>query len=252
MRRSANEELERRARTAQCRWLGATGRLREWLVVAEMTSRRMSRWEFVRLRGTIVAISTFFTIVALYVVIDQVPPPSVESAPQQQSAGLSRAVVSTTIPIDNRLCGLAQRVLDALPQDEPGVVRAMADFFTEAATFTDGDLHGDFVAASRYYREVNDIARKADWDIDRIVRNNDGPRWRALLTGIPTGVEESRNDLRVTCRANLPPPPSIEVDRSGRILDPELAKLLAPPDKEIHRPPPEPEAEPDTTATTAN
>jgi hypothetical protein len=165
---------------------------------------------------------------------------------------LSTVVTSTTIPIDNRLCGLIQRVLDNLPPDEPGVIRVMGEFFTEAATFTEGDLRGDFLAASRYYREVNDIARKADWDIDRIVRNNDGPRWRALLTGIPTGVEESRNDLRVTCRANLPPPPSIEVDRSGRILDPELAKLLAPPDKEIHRPPPEPEAEPDTTATTAN
>ena len=250
MRRAPSEELERRACIAQRRWVGATARLREWLVAAEIASRRMSRWEFVRLRGTIVAISTFFTIVALYVVIDQVPPPSVEAAPQEQSSSSTSVVVSTTIPIDNRLCGLIQRVLDELPQDEPGVVRAMADFFTEAATFTDGDLHGDFVAASRYYREVNDIARKADWDIDRIVRNNDGPRWRALLTGTPTGVEESRNDLRVTCRANLPAPPSIEVDRSGRIIDPELAKLLAPPDKEIHRAPPEPEPEPDTMTAT--
>ena len=189
---------------------------------------------------------------ALYVVIDQAPPPSIGAASQEQSPGSPTVVVSTTIPIDNRLCGLIQRVLDDLPQDEPGVVRAMADFFTKAATFTEGDLRGDFVAASRYYREVNDIARKADWDIDRIVRNNDGPRWRALLTGIPTGVEESRNDLRVTCRANPPAAPSIEVDRSGRILDPVLAKLLASVDKEIHRPPPEPEPEPDATATTAN
>ena len=203
----------------------------------------MSRWDFIRLRGTIVAISTFFTIVSLYVVIDQVPPPSVLTS-EKQAAETTRPVSATAIPIDNRLCGLAQRLLVSLPQDEPSVARAMQDFYTEAASFTDGDIHGEFVAASRFYKEVNDIATKANWDIDRIVRANEGSRWKALLTGTPTGVEESRNDIRLRCRANLPAPPSIEVDGSGRIRDPLLAKLLAPIDKEIRRaPPPEPETE---------
>jgi len=209
----------------------------------------VSYWDFVRLRGTIVAVSTFFTIVALYVVIDQVPTPAVLASEQPAATTTRPETTATTIPVDNRLCGLAQRVLMALPQDEPGVARTMQDFYTEAASFTDGDIHGDFVAASRFYKEVNDIATKADWDVDRIVRANDGPRWRALLTGVPTGVEESRNDVLVRCRANLPAPPAIEVDRSGRIRDPALAKLLAPVDREIHRAPPEPEPDPTATPT---
>ena len=151
---------------------------------------------------------------------------------------------ASTIPVDNRLCGLAQRLLDSFRRTNRASLGAMQDFYTEAASFTDGDIHGEFVAASRFYKEVNDIATKADWDIERIVRNGDGARWKALLTGTPTGVEESRNDIRVRCRANLPAPPSIEVDGSGRIRDPVLAKLLAPIDKEIHRPAPPPEPEP--------
>jgi hypothetical protein len=109
----------------------------------------------------------------------------------------------------------------------------MQDFYTEAATFTEGDLRGDLIAASRFYKEVNDIAIKANWDVDRIVRNNDGARWKALLTGTPTGVQEARNDIRNLCRVNLADPPSIEVDSSGLIRDPRLAKLLEQADKEL-------------------
>ena len=205
----------------------------------------MSRWDLIRLRGTIVAISTFFAMVALYVVIDQVPPSQVLASEQPVGATTRLEPPPTTIPVDNRLCGLAQRLLSSLPQDEPNIARAMQDFYTEAASFTDGDIHGEFVAAGRFYKEVNEIATKSDWEVERIVRANDGPRWKALLTGIPTGVDESRNDIRVRCRANLPAPPSIEVDGSGRIRDPALAKLLAPIDKEIHRPAPAPETEPE-------
>ena len=199
----------------------------------------MSRYDFIRLRGTVIAISTFFTIVSLYVIIDQRPAQPVSSPDGETSTTPLPGVA--TIPLDNRLCGLAQRLLNSLPEDEPAIALAMQTFYTEAATFTDGDLRGDLIAASRFYKEVNDIAVKANWDVDRIVRNNDAPRWKALLTGTPTGVEESRQSIRDRCRVNLPEPPSIELDWAGRIRDPRLAALLATTDKEIHRPAPEPE-----------
>ena len=123
--------------------------------------------------------------------------------------------------------------MNAMPKDQPAIAVAMQGFYTEAATFTDGDLHGDLIAAARFYKEVNDIAVKATWDVDRIVRNNDGARWKALLTGTPTGVAESRQDIRDRCRVNLPDPPSIEVDSAGLIRDPRLAKLLEQVDKEL-------------------
>ena len=94
----------------------------------------VSYWDFVRLRGTIVFVSTFLTIVALYVVIDQVPPPPVLASVQPAAATTRPGTTDSTIPVDNRLCGLAQRLLIALPQDEPGVARAMQDFYTEAAS----------------------------------------------------------------------------------------------------------------------
>ena len=201
----------------------------------------MSRFDFIRLRGTVIAISTFFAIVSLYVVIDQRPVP--QSSADDETTLTTRLAVATTIPIDNRLCGLAQRVLAALPKDQPAIALAMQGFYTEAATFTEGDLRGDLTAASRFYKEVNDIAVKADWDVDRIVRNNDGVRWKALLTGTPTGVQEARQDIRDVCRVNLPDPPSIEVDGAGRIRDPRLAKLLEQVDKEL----PQSAAVPSTT-----
>jgi hypothetical protein len=192
----------------------------------------VSRYDFIRLRGTVIAISTFFTIVSLYVIIDQRPARPASSAdPEAQTT--TRPVAATTIPIDNRLCGLAQRLLSSLPRDQPGVALAMQGFYTEAATFTDGDLRGDLTAAARFYKEVNDIAVKANWDVDRIVRNNDGARWKALLTGTPTGVAESRQDIRDRCRINLADPPSIEVDSAGLIRDQRLAKLLEQVDKEL-------------------
>jgi len=192
----------------------------------------VSRFDFIRLRGTVIAISTFFTIVSLYVIIDQRPARPASSAdPDAQST--TRPVAATTIPIDNRLCGLAQRLLSSLPRDQPGIALAMQGFYTEAATFTDGDLRGDLAAAGRFYKEVNDIAVKANWDVDRIVRNNDGARWKALLTGTPTGVAEARQDIRDRCRINLADPPSIEVDSAGLIRDPRLAKLLEQVDKEL-------------------
>jgi hypothetical protein len=146
---------------------------------------------------------------------------------------LRAETVATTIPIDNRLCGLAQRLVNSLPRDQPAISVAMQTFYTEAATFTDGDLRGDFTAAARFYKEVNDIAVKANWDVDRIVRNNEGGRWKALLTGTPTGVPESRQSVRDRCRINLPDPPVIEVDSAGFIRDPRLAKLLEQVDKEL-------------------
>jgi hypothetical protein len=179
----------------------------------------------------VIAISTFFTIVSLYVIIDQRPARPASSADPETTT--TRPVAATTIPIDNRLCGLAQRLLSSLPRDQPGIALAMQGFYTEAATFTDGDLRGDLTAAARFYKEVNDIAAKANWDVDRIVRNNDGARWKALLTGTPTGVAESRQDIRDRCRINLADPPSIEVDSAGLIRDPRLAKLLEQVDKEL-------------------
>ena len=211
--------------------------------------RVVSPSDFIRLRGTVIAISTFFAIVSLYVVIDQRPAHPASSSDRQTTTTTPRAAPATTIPIDNRLCGLAQRLVATLPTDQQAIAGAMQDFYTEAATFTEGDLRGDVIAAGRFYTEVNDIAVKANWDIDRIVRNNDGARWRALMTGTPTGVQEARQDLRDVCRANLPDPPSIEVDSAGRIRDPTLAKLLGPVDKEIHRPPPPPETTPDEPNT---
>ncbi|MEO8694833.1 MAG: hypothetical protein ABI658_15005 [Acidimicrobiales bacterium] len=193
----------------------------------------MSRFDFIRLRGTVIAISTFFTIVSLYVIIDQRPGGPVSSAEPGTQTTTRPLETATTIPIDNRLCGLAQRLLNAMPKDQPGIAVAMQGFYTEAATFTDGDLRGDLTAAARFYKEVNDIAVKATWDVDRIVRNNDGARWKALLTGTPTGIAESRQDIRDRCRVNLPDPPSIEVDSAGLIRDPRLAKLLEQVDKEL-------------------
>jgi hypothetical protein len=191
----------------------------------------VSRFDFIRLRGTVIAISTFFTIVSLYVIIDQRPARPASSDPDTQTT--TRPVAATTIPIDNRLCGLAQRLLSSLPKDQPGIAVAMQGFYTEAATFTDGDLRGDLIAAARFYKEVNDIAVKANWDVDRIVRNNDGARWKALLTGTPTGVAEARQGIRDRCRINLADPPSIELDSAGLIRDPRLAKLLEQVDKEL-------------------
>ncbi|MEO5840859.1 MAG: hypothetical protein ABIQ73_00005 [Acidimicrobiales bacterium] len=200
----------------------------------------MSPLDFIRLRGTVIAFSTFFTIVSLYVIIDQRSAEPV-SSPGGETSTTRQPVAATTIPLDNRLCGLAQRLLNSLPEDEPAIALEMQTFYTETATFTEGDLRGDLIAASRFYKAVNDIAVKAKWDVDRIVRNNDALRWKALLTGTPTGVEESRQAVRDRCRVNLPDPPSIELDWAGRIRDPRLAALLAPIDKEIHRPAPEPE-----------
>ena len=191
----------------------------------------MSRFDFIRLRGTVIAISTFFAIVSLYVIIDQRPVP--QSSADDETSVTTRLAVATTIPIDNRLCGLAQRLLTALPKDQPAIALALQTFYTDAATFTEGELRGDLTAASRFYKEVNDIAVKANWDVDRIVRNNDGVRWKALLTGTPTGVQEARKDIRDLCRVNLPDPPSIEVDGAGLIRDPRLAKLLEQVDKEL-------------------
>ncbi|HUP74809.1 MAG TPA: hypothetical protein VM282_17330 [Acidimicrobiales bacterium] len=193
----------------------------------------MSRFDFIRLRGTVIAISTFFTIVSLYVIIDQRPAGPASSGDPGTSTTLRPATVATTIPIDNRLCGLAQRLLNSLPRDQPAIAVAMQIFYTEAATFTDGDLRGDLTAAARFYKEVNDIAVKANWDVDRIVRNNEGGRWKALLTGTPTGVPEARQSIRDRCRINLPDPPIIEVDSAGFIRDPRLAKLLEQVDKEL-------------------
>ena len=193
----------------------------------------MSRFDFIRLRGTVIAISTFFTIVSLYVIIDQRPAGPASSGDPGISTTLRAETVATTIPIDNRLCGLAQRLLSSLPRDQPAISVAMQTFYTEAATFTDGDLRGDFTAAARFYKEVNDIAVKANWDVDRIVRNNDGVRWKALLTGTPTGVPDARQAIRDRCRVNFPDPPTIEVDSAGFIRDPRLAKLLEQVDKEL-------------------
>jgi hypothetical protein len=60
------------------------------------------------------------------------------------------------------------------------------------------------------------------------------------MTGTPTGVEESRRAVVDRCRIEPPPAPSIGVDARGRILDPDVARLLASPDTEIRRPPPPP------------
>jgi hypothetical protein len=192
----------------------------------------VSRFEFIRLRGTVIAISVLFTIVSLYVIIDQ-RPAGPTSTPDAPTTSVGRLTPTTTIPIDNRLCGLAQRVRDSLPRDQPGIAVALQNFYTEAASFTDGDVRGDLSAAARFYKEVNDIAVKANWDVDRIVRNNDGDRWKALLTGTPTGVAEARAAVAARCRITLPDPPTIELDSTGQIRDARLAKLLEHPDKEL-------------------
>jgi hypothetical protein len=192
----------------------------------------VSRFEFIRLRGTIIAISTFFTIVSLYVIIDQRPAGPASDTDRTPTTTV-RQSTATTIPIDNRLCGAAQRVRDSAPRDQPGLARVMQDFYTEASTFTEGDLRGDLLAAARFYKEVNDIAVKANWDVDRIVRNNEGARWKALLTGTPTGVDEARAAIAARCRITLPDPPVIELDSTGQIRDQRLAKLLEQPDKEL-------------------
>jgi hypothetical protein len=201
----------------------------------------LSRGEFIRLRGTIVAVSTLLTIVSLFMIFDQRSPAAPTDAATPTS--IPHEGVTVTAPLDNRICGLANRVITALPSDEPDSVRTLEGFYTDLATFTDGELHGDFLAASRFYREVDDIGRKADRDLDRIVRNNDGDRWRALMTGVPTGVQESRHVIRDRCRVEPPEPPSIATDARGRILDPLIATKLAPAEREIVRPPPPPPAE---------
>ena len=192
----------------------------------------MSRFEFIRLRGTIIAISTFFMLVSLYVIIDQ-RPAGPDSSVDTEAPTTTRLTAATTIPIDNRLCGLAQRVRNSLPRDQPAIAVAMQDFYTEAASFTEGDLQGDLSAAARYYKDINDIAIKTNWDVDRIVRNNDGARWKALLTGTPTGVAEARAAITARCRVTMPDPPTIELDSAGLIRDPRLAKLLEQVDKEL-------------------
>ena len=192
----------------------------------------MSRFEFIRLRGTIIAISTFFMLVSLYVIIDQ-RPAGPEASVDTEAQTTTRLTAATTIPIDNRLCGLAQRVRNSLPRDQPAIAVAMQDFYTEASSFTEGDLRGDLSAAARYYKDVNDIAIKTNWDVDRIVRNNDGARWKALLTGTPTGVAEAQAAITARCRVTMPDPPKIELDSAGLIRDPRLAKLLEQVDKEL-------------------
>jgi hypothetical protein len=82
-----------------------------------------------------------------------------------------------TIPLDNRLCALAQRVVSTLPADEPGIVRAVLALYAEAVTFTEGDLRGDLVAASRAYKEIDDIGTKADWDV---CSDRPEPGWRSV------------------------------------------------------------------------
>ncbi|MEO8697357.1 MAG: hypothetical protein ABI658_27895 [Acidimicrobiales bacterium] len=203
----------------------------------------MSDLDAMRVRGTVIAIATFVLIVALTVTFDEGPvKPAASMDPPPSS--LVVATVPTTIPVENRLCGLAQRLVESLPEEESEISFAMQGFYTEAASFTEGDLRGDLIAAARFYTEVNDIARKADWDVDRIVADKDGDRWRALLTGTPTGVEESRRQVREDCRTNLPEPPFIELDWSGRIRDSRLARLLEPVNREIYAPPAEPDPAP--------
>jgi hypothetical protein len=205
----------------------------------------LSRGEFIRLRGTVVAVSTLLTIVSLVMIFDQRAPGATTEAATPTSTPTE--AVTVTAPLDNRICGLATRVITALPPNEPDSVRTLEGFYTDLATFTDGELHGDFLAASRFYKEVNDIGRKAEWDLDRIVRNNDGDRWRALMTGMPTGVQESRHVIRDRCRIEPPEPPSIATDARGRILDPLIAQKLAAPEREILRPPPPPPEETEPT-----
>lgn len=112
----------------------------------------------------------------------------------------------------------------------------MLDLYAEITTFADGDMRGDFVAASRAYREISDIGTRAGWDVVRIAQNKDGDRWRALLTRPPAGVEESRAVILDRCRILVPPPPSIEVVSRGRIRDSALASLLGPSSREIYVP----------------
>jgi hypothetical protein len=182
--------------------------------------------------------------VALFMIIDQRSPTRIgASDAATPSTTVPPTGVEPSIPLDNRICGLAQRVLLSLPPGQPEAVHALAGFYGELATFTDGELRGDFAAAGRFYKEVDDIGRKGQWDLDRIVRNRDGDRWRALMTGMPTGVQESRVAVRDRCRIEPPEPPSIEIDARGRIVDPLIAKLLAPAEREIYRPPPPPPEE---------
>ena len=203
----------------------------------------MSRADFMRLRGTIVAMSTLLTIVSLFMIIDQRSSAQIERADAATQTTQPHEAAVVTAPLDNRICGLANRVMTSLPPNESDTLRALQTFYADVATFTEGELHGDFDAASRFYKEVNEIGRKADWDLDRIVRNKDGDRWRALMTGTPTGVEESRQAIRDRCRLEPPAPPSIPTDGRGHILDQHVARLLAPAEREIYRPPPPPPEE---------
>ena len=193
----------------------------------------MSRFDFIRLRGTVIAISTFFAMVSLYVIIDQRPagpgvvrhrharPPHVRTRgdddTHRQSTVRARATFAQRAA--QRPAGRSRsRCRPSTPKRQP------------SPTATCGAISR---RQRRFYKEVNDIAVKANWDVDRIVRNNDGARWKALLTGTPTGVVEARQAIRDRCRVNLPEPPSIEVDSTGQIRDPRLAKLLEQVDKEL-------------------
>ena len=197
----------------------------------------MKRSQFIRLRGSVVAISTFFAIVALYLIIDNRDTTqfavATSAATRTNPAATVPLGVATTIPIDNRLCGLAERLGIPDNADMATTSRALLTFYTEAAQFTQAELHGNVDAARRYYADLIDVGTRGGWDVQRIVRNKEGDRWRALVAASPAGLDEARSAVLELCRVTLPPPPLVELDSNGEIKDPALRKLLAQVDKEL-------------------
>lgn len=197
------------------------------------------RWpDPIRLRGTIVAVFVLVTVAIIYSYLDTEPVRGAAPTPTEPDTPAAAPVPPTTrvntIPVTNRLCGMAQRA--ATESASKGVIeaaRVLEGFYGEAAGFTDGPLKAELVAAHRYYKDLNTIGAKGNWDAATIVRNQDGERWRQLIAGTPTGVNEARSAIEAQCRLQLPAAPTTPVGSDGRILDPRLRALLDPKDKEL-------------------
>lgn len=183
---------------------------------------------------------SLFVLVAIALAYSYLDTMSTEAAETSTVAALpsttraATGTTSTTIPPANRLCGLAQRTA---PQTEgksdADAAKVMLAFYTEAASFTEGELHADLAAAERYYKTLVEIGSKGNWDVRQIVKNKQGDRWRQLVTAPPPGVDGARSSVQQICRIRLIPPPLVAVNADGLIADPALRALLEPKDIEL-------------------
>jgi hypothetical protein len=189
----------------------------------------------IAVRSSVIAGVVVLMMIGSFVLIEtrDTEPPALLAAPPSTTLA-ETAAPSNTIPFANRLCSLAQRFTQSIRNaDTPAVARAAEAFYLEASQFTDGDFRADLEAAYRYYRDLNAVAGKGNWNPATIVKNGDGERYRRLVAGTPTGVAESRAGVRFLCRITLPEPPLVPLDSTGRIADKVLRDLLEPRDREL-------------------